>query len=177
MQPTYYERLTEAMTFLGREHSAVFVGQSVRAGGTGMTATLKGVPNEQKIEVPVFEDTQLGICTGLALDGYLPVCIFPRINFLLLAMSQLVLHLDAIPRFSSYWPKVIIRTMVATPRPLDPGAQHLGDYSDQIEQMLRRTMVLRLLWCRDIEQAYRRAAREKHSTIIVEYAAKYEDRE
>lgn len=172
---TYYDELTRAMTMLAVEHRAVFVGQSVIAGGTGMTATLKGVPDEQKIEVPVFEDTQLGMCTGLALDGALPVCIFPRINFLLLAISQLVLHLDWLNRATGYKPKMIIRTMVATDQPLNPGHQHLGDYSAALADMLHRIRVWPLMDSREIVAAYQRAANDERPTILVEHAELYGD--
>ncbi len=172
---SYYDELNRAMTMLAMEHRAIFIGQSVVAGGTGMTATLDQVPLEQRIELPVIEDAQLGLATGLALDGALPVCIYPRINFLLLAMSQLVLHLDGLPRFSRYRPKVIIRTMVATGNPLDPGPQHLGDYSWGIEEMLRMVRVVRLHDAQSIMPEYAKAAELEGSTLLVEYAELYRE--
>ena len=42
------------------------------------------------------EELQMGITTGLALNGSIPVSIFPRWNFLMLAMNQLINHLDKI---------------------------------------------------------------------------------
>lgn len=170
---TYYGELCRAMTMLATEHRAVFLGQSVVAGGTGMTATFADVPATQKIELPVMEDAQLGICTGLAIDGALPVCVYPRINFLLLAMSQLVLHLDWLGRATGYKPKVIIRTMVAHDQPLDPGQQHLGDYSDALADALRWVRVVRLSDPGLIVERYDWAAKQERPSIMIEYAALY----
>ena len=43
----------------------------------------------------------MGMTTGLALAGAVPVSIFPRWNFLLCAMSQLVNHLDKLQAMSN----------------------------------------------------------------------------
>ena len=47
----------------------------------------------KKIELPVFEDVQMGLSTGLALQGFIPITCYPRFDFLILAMNQLVNHL------------------------------------------------------------------------------------
>lgn len=171
---TYLDRLTEAMTALSRDPRTVFMGQAVAHPGTGMTRTFAGVPPGQLLELPVFEDAQLGMAVGLSLAGYLPVAVYPRINFLLLAMNQLVLHLDALPRYSAYRPRVIIRTAVAHDRPLDPGTQHLSDYSPAIQSMLRTVEVVRLTDGTKIIDAYDRALESETSTILVEYHELYE---
>ena len=41
-----------------------------------MTNTLKDVPRDRLIELPVFEEMQMGMTTGLALTGLVPVSIF-----------------------------------------------------------------------------------------------------
>ena len=155
---------------------AVFLGQAVACDGTAMRTTLAHLPPERLIEMPVAENMQLGMCTGISLAGGLPVCIFPRINFMLEAISQLVQHLDLLPIYShgGYQPRVIIRTAIATDDPLDPGQQHLGDYSREIESMLRRTYVARLWHAKDIVPAYKLALERKESTILVEYLERYD---
>jgi pyruvate/2-oxoglutarate/acetoin dehydrogenase E1 component len=172
---SYYDELKRAMTMLAVEHRAIFIGQSVVAGGTGMTATLADVPMVQKIEPPVIEDAQMGFATGMALDGALPVCLYPRINFLLLAMGQLILHLDCLPRISDYRPRVIIRTMIAADFPLNPGPQHLGDYSYGIEAMLQTVKVVRLEERAQIVPEYAKAAEREGSTLLIEYAQLYQE--
>ena len=37
---------------------------------------------------------QMGITIGMLMSGYVPISIYPRWNFLLLAINQLVNHLD-----------------------------------------------------------------------------------
>ncbi len=167
---TYLDNLTRAMTLLGSSPDAVFLGQAVVAPGTAMTPTFTGVPPERLVEFPVAEDAQLGVAIGLSLTGHHPVvAVYPRINFLLLAMNQLVLHLDAL----EYHPRVIIRTAVASSVPLDPGRQHLGDYSSVLEAALRTVVVERLTIPEQVLPAYRAALARPESTIVVEYAELY----
>ena len=170
---TYHQELCRAMSMLA-DAGAVFLGQAVACDGTAMRTTLKHLPAERLREMPVAENMQLGMCTGIALAGGLPVCIFPRINFMLEAISQLVQHLDLLPIYSDYRPRVIIRTAIATNTPLDPGPQHVGDYSHEIEALLRRTSVVRLWYAGDIVPAYKLALERKESTILVEYLEWYD---
>lgn len=161
------------MGILAEVPRSVFMGQAVLVPGTAMYNTLFMVPPRKRIELPVAEDMQLGLAIGASLNGDLPICIYPRINFLLLAMSQLVLHLDKIPLFSEYMPKVIIRTAVATSKPLDPGPQHLGDFSDAIADMLETINVVRLLRSDRIVPVYQEAIESKKSTLLIEYSEMY----
>lgn len=181
---TYRDALTAAMETLSLNPRAVFLGQSIRDGGTAMTTTFAGVPRDRLIELPVFENTQLGMATGMALAGDLPVCVFPRINFLLCAIDQLVLHINALPRYSAYRPKVIIRTAIATPEPLDPGPQHLGNYCIALGELLNvsrdwssfsnEIRVVKLNNVKDIEMGYRWAMERELSTILVERTELYD---
>jgi len=171
----YFDALCEAMAMLSQQPRAVFMGQSVSYPGTAMFQTLKDVPMEKRLELPVFEDTQLGMATGMALVGDLPICIFPRVNFLLCAINQLVNHLDKLPLYShgGYNPKVLIRTAVATDKPLDPGVQHLGNYTEAIHRMLNKVEVFDL-WEEDwIVPAYRYAMKSSGSFLLVEHTELY----
>lgn len=156
------------MSLVAAHPKAMFIGQAVSCAGTAMRRTLEHIPPEKLLEFPVAEDCQLGFCTGLALGGFLPVCIFPRWNFLLLAASQLILHLDKIPLYSAYRPRVIIRTAVATRDPLDPGPQHLGDFSAAYRLMLDTVRVVRLQTAADVVPYYREAMERDGSTLLVE---------
>ena len=124
------------MTFLGQHPDTIFLGQSVTYPGTAMYDTLSDVSIDKRIEMVVAEDLQMGITNGLALDGKIPVSIFPRWNFFLLATNQLVNHLDKIPMFSDYKTKVIIRVGIGSERPLHPQYQHIGDYTNAFRLML-----------------------------------------
>jgi pyruvate/2-oxoglutarate/acetoin dehydrogenase E1 component len=171
---TYRDELRAAMRWLGEQPRSIFIGQSVAYPGTGMSETFADVPREKMLELPVFEDCQLGMSIGLSLAGELPVSVFPRWQFLLVAASQLVLHLDAIPRYSTYKPRVIVRTASATPMPLDAGPQHTGDYSDAFRLMLHAVEIVQLRYAHEIMPVYRTAAECEGSTIIVEYPELYD---
>jgi len=105
----YFEELKRSMEWLADHEDSIFLGQAVAVPGTAMSNTLKDVQSNKLIELPVVEEMQMGMTIGLALDGYVPVSIYPRWNFLLLAMNQLVNHLDRMPQISNnrYRPKAI----------------------------------------------------------------------
>jgi pyruvate/2-oxoglutarate/acetoin dehydrogenase E1 component len=163
----YKDELSRAMEMLAEDDRVVFLGQGCRDPGTFMSTTLEGVAPEKKIELPVAENMQLGMSTGMALDGRIPVSIFPRYQFLLSAMDQLVNHVDVMQ------PHVIIRVGVGSTVPLDPGPQHKGDLTQAFRMMLRHTPVLLLKDARDIVPAYRYALGRAGPTVIAEIADNY----
>lgn len=171
----YARELRRSMAWLGEKEDTVFLGQSVAAAGTAMYGTLDDVAMTKRIELPVMEDAQLGMSTGMALAGLVPISCFPRWNFLLLATNQLVLHLDKLPIYSPYRPKVIIRTAVASRTPLDPQAQHYGNFTDPFRQMLKTVEVIELLGAHQIFDAYRKAYErdDGRSTLLVEHTSRY----
>ena len=172
----YISELTRAMTMLAEHHNAIFLGQSILAGGTAMHQTFGGVLREKCVEFPVAEDMQMGLAIGIALAGGFPITVFPRVNFLLLAVNQLVNHLDKLPLYSPYRPKVIIRTAVATPTTLDPGPQHLGDYTPALRLMLKTVEVVELNRAKDIVEQYHWAMHrtDNVSTLLVEKMELYD---
>ncbi len=167
MTDAYFNELCAAMKLLA-DDGYIFIGQAVGCKGTLMADTLADIPIEQRIELPVFENTQAGMATGIAMAGGKVCSIYPRINFMLEAIPQLVQHLDKIPLFSDWKPKVIIRTAIATPVPLDAGPQHLGDYTDAVAAMLSTVKVVKLLDFRKIQSEYQAAMERNVSTILVE---------
>lgn len=172
---SYFDALCNAMEMLADNPKTIFMGQAVKYPGTAMYRTLAKVPDTQKLELPVAEDMQLGMAIGMSLNGYIPICIYPRWNFLLLAMNQLVLHLDKLPIYSRYKPKVIIRTAVATREPMDPGPQHLGDFTHAFKDILKTVCVsrFRLQENSAIIPAYQRALQDDNSWLMVEYLENY----
>jgi len=162
---SYLDKLTEAMTWLGKQSETIFLGQSISFPGNTMYKTLCDVVAEKKIELPVMEDCQLGMSIGLALAGKIPISIFPRLDFMMCCMNQLVNHLDKMDT------RVIIRTGVGATKPLYPGRQHCGDYP--IEAMLQCVDVIRLSYEYEIIPSYQRAFKANRSTILIEYGDKY----
>jgi len=167
---TYKDKIIEAMKWLGEQENTIFLGQSVKWPGTGLYHTIKDIPDEKKIELPVAEDMQMGMSTGLALGGYTPISIYPRFDFLILACNQLVNHLDKMDEMSDgqFKPKVIIRTAVGSQKPLFPGPQHMQDHTIALDCMLENVNVIRLEKDVDILEAYQDAYNSEGSTILVE---------
>jgi pyruvate dehydrogenase E1 component beta subunit len=164
----FNEAVNAAMRKLAAQPNALFVGQSVEYDGAAMHASLDGVPMRQRLEMPVAEDFQVGFCIGLALKGMLPICMFPRFDFVLLAANQLVNHLDKLPRFGWYH-KVIIRTVVGQKTPLDAGPQHTQDHTAAFSLMLKSVDVARVSTPAQVEEAYDLAIRSPRSMLIVEH--------
>ena len=88
----YFDELISTMNWLSENENTIFIGQAVEYPGTAMFNTLKDINPQKRIELPVFEDTQMGMSLGLALKGYKVISIYPRWNFLLCATNQLVNH-------------------------------------------------------------------------------------
>jgi pyruvate/2-oxoglutarate/acetoin dehydrogenase E1 component len=174
---TYKELLTEAMDTIALKEGSVFCGQAVAVEGTALRGTLLNIPQNKLIEFPVDEDFQMGFCIGLAYSGLLPVCIFPRWNFLLAATNQIVNYLDKLKDLSklSTPPKVIIRTAIGSKVPLNPGVQHIGDYTHQFKSLLNNVAVIRLDSKSQIKSEYEKAVDRNDgvSTILVEHTDLY----
>jgi pyruvate/2-oxoglutarate/acetoin dehydrogenase E1 component len=173
----YQSELKAAMEMLAAEPSTLFLGQAVDYPGTAMTTTLENVPKEKLLEMPVEEDLQMGASIGLALTGKLPISIFPRWNFLLLATNQIVNHLDKLSELTQLLtpPKVIIRTGIGSINPLDPGPQHKGDYTEAFKLLCDKINVIRLDNAEMILPTYEHALKRDDgvSSLIVEWSDKY----
>lgn len=176
----YFDELKRAMEFLGQQQNTIFLGQAVAYPGTAMSNTLKSVPQEKLLEMPVAEELQMGITVGLAVTGCVPISIYPRWNFVLLAINQLVNHLDKLPDYShrEYVPKAIIRTGIGSIRPLNPQLQHVGDYSAAIQSMMTNVEVIKLEEPENIFPAYKKAYErvDGKSTVLVEYGDYYNEK-
>jgi len=174
----YFDELKRSMDYLATNPDTLFIGQAVEYAGTAMTNTLKDVPSDKKLELPVCEDLQAGITNGLALAGKIPVSIYPRWNFFLLATNQVVNHLDKIPFISSYKTKVIIRTGIGSVRPIHPQHQHVGDFTEAFKLMLSNVEVIRLDEPEDIFPAYEKALNrtDGKSTMLVEWGDYYSEK-
>jgi pyruvate/2-oxoglutarate/acetoin dehydrogenase E1 component len=176
----YFDELKKSMEYLGQQPDTMFLGQAVEYKGTAMTNTLKNIPRGKLLEMPVNEEMQMGITNGLSLNDTVPISIYPRWNFLLLAVNQLVNHLDkfSIYTHGEFSPKVIIRTSIGSTRPLNPQVQHTGDFTDVFKKMLNTVEVIRLDEPEDIFPAYQKAYSRKDgkSTILVEWGDYYNEK-
>ena len=165
------------MEWLANDDRTLFIGQSVSYSGNSIFNTLKTIPEQKKLEVPVFEEVQMGLSTGLALEGFVPITCYPRFDFLLLAVNQLVNHLDKFPTMTDgkIVPKVIVRTSVGAKTPLDGGIQHTQDHTDAFKLLLDHVEVIRLDDKEQIFPAYEKALMREDgkSTLIIEHGEYY----
>lgn len=176
----YFEELKKSMEFLSENSKSIFIGQAVEVPGTAMSNTLKNIDKDKLIELPVAEEMQMGITVGLALNGNIPISIFPRWNFLLYAINQLVNHLDKVNIMSNngFKAKAIIRTGIGSQKPLHPQYQHIGDFTEAIKKMCTTIDVIKLNEPEDIFPSYKKALIRKDgkSTLLVEYGDYYNEK-
>lgn len=161
------EELKKSMEWLAAQPGVLFLGQSVGVPGTKMSDSLADIDPAKRLEMPVAEELQLGMSLGLSLQGYVPVSVFPRWNFLLCAANQLVNHLDKLEEFSGYRPKVIIRVASGRFSPLNAGPQHTGDLSEAFWHLLRNIPVVAVT-AENAFAEYRAAFGRRGSSILVE---------
>ena len=175
----YMDEITRAMEYLGSQDDTIFMGQSVEVAGTAMRNSLLNVNPKRLLELPVEEDFQMGLSIGMALNGTVPISIFPRWNFLLLATNQIINHLDKLKDLTQTETpgKVIIRTGIGSENPLHPGPQHTGDFTAAFKLMCQRINVIRLdsadLIFDEYQKAYERT--DGVSTLLIEWSDKYND--
>ena len=168
------------MEWLAAKDNTVFIGQSVKYSGNAIFNTLKTIPEQKKIEVPVIEDLQMGLSTGMALEGFVPITCYPRFDFLILACNQLVNHLDKINFMSKgkMKPRVIIRTSIGAKKPLDGGVQHTQNHTEAFKHLLTDIEVVLLNETNEIFPAFTHAyeREDSKSTLIIEWGEYYNEK-
>ena len=173
------DELTRSMEYLGKFDNTIFIGQSVEVAGTAMRNTLLNIDDNKLVEMPVDEDFQMGLATGMALTGLIPISIFPRWNFLLLATNQIVNHLDKLKEITQNKNpgKVIIRTGIGSVIPLHPGPQHTGDFTEAFKLMCPNLNIVRLDKTSVIFDEYQKAYERSDgiSSLLIEWSDKYND--
>ena len=180
MKKKYFDELKRAMNYLGAQKNTIFIGQAVEVPGTAMSNTLSQVPKKKLLELPVAEEMQMGMTLGLAMDGNIPISIFPRWNFLLYGINQLINHIDKynvmVGRENDI--KAIIRTGIGSQRPLHPQHQHIGDFTESIRKMCTTIDIIKLIEPEDVFPAYEKAfnRNDGRNTIIVEYGDFYSEK-
>ena len=175
----YFSEIIRGTKYWSEHKDTLFLGQSIAYKGNVLFNTLEtaNVPMKKRLELPVMEEVQMGMSTGLAIEGFIPISLFPRFDFLLCAMNQMITHLDKLPLMScgDIRPKIIIKTLVGSIKPLHPGHQHCGDYTDGISNMVDNIEVIKLIQSENIFPTYVKALdrNDGRSTLIVEMADLY----
>ena len=173
----YKDELIRSMEWLSEKDDTIFLGQACKVSGHAISSTLEKVADDKRIELPVFEETQLGISTGMALEGFVPITMYPRFDFFILSCNQLVNHLDKMRDMSKgdMTPRVIIRVSVGSKNPIDAGPQHTQDHTDAFRKMLTDVNVVQLIEPEDIFPAFKEAyeREDSKSTLMIEYGEYY----
>lgn len=167
---TYLEEIQKSMNKLGEE-GYIFIGQNLIWGGTSMYHTVKHLPIEQRIEIPVFEDIQAGMSIGMTLEGMKICSVYPRWDFMLLAMNEIVNHADKIKLMSDgqfTLKGLIFRVAVGSVKPMFPGEQHCGDYTEALKLMCKDIRVVKLSKVEQIFPEYLKAMESDVPTVLVE---------
>ena len=166
---SYKDALIRANTVLAADPKVRFIGYGLQKGRA--LGTLKNVPDQQIIEMPVAENLMLGMAIGLSLTGLRPVVFIERMDFLMNCMDALVNHLDKIKGISKgeFDPAVIIRCIVGNvKKPLYTGATHTQDFSNALRDMID-IPVYQLLTESMVNKGYELLDARKESAILVEY--------
>lgn len=171
----YKNALINSMTELGKKDDTIFIGQQLKWYGNPMSSTIINVPVEKLIEMPVIEESQMGISLGLAMTGKFVITFYPRWDFLICATNQLINHVDKIiPMSQSKWiPNMIIRVGKGSDKPLDPGFQHKGNYINEFKSMLKYINVYELNDYSSIENIYLDCYKSGGINMIIEYPELY----
>lgn len=169
---SYKQQLVDANVFLSTSKAVRFIGYGLMKGRA--LGTLKSVPDEQIIEMPVAENLMIGFAIGMSLNRYKPVVFIERMDFIHNAMDAIVNHLDKMRTISrnEFAPAVIIRCVVGNRnKALYTGVTHIQDHSEGIRRMVGFP-VIQLTSAEQIIPAYRTAFDNLDkgvSTVLVEY--------
>ena len=174
MEPTEYKiALTTAMTTLAKLDETIFIGQQIVYAGNPMSTTLGEVPKEKMIEVPVMEETQMGMTLGLAITGKTVISFYPRWDFLISAANQLINHVDKYELMTGKKVNILIRVGKGADVPLDPGHQHKANYIEEFKTMCPNIEVHDLKTWQDVELSYNYVIKEGGIHILAEYPELY----
>ena len=166
------------MEWLGEKDDTIFLGQSVKYSGNAIFNTLSTLNDSMKIETPVFEEVQMGMSTGMAMDGLDPKSCFPRFDLLMRCMDSLVNHLDKMQVMTenTFRPKVIMRTSIGSTNPLNGGVQHTQDYTKVFKDILTEVDVILLNEPEEIFPTFQNAYENDGSSLIIEWGDYYNEK-
>ena len=176
----YFDELKRTMEWVAQQPKTLFVGQTVAGPGTFMFQTLRDVSPDKTLEMPINESFQMQFTLGLALAGYIPISVYPRQNFLLIATADMANMLDKMPAISSkeLLPRVIIRVATGPDAPVHPGHQHVGNYAEAFRKMFHWIEVVELNEPAEIFPAYKLALerQDSKSTLLIEHGNYYQQK-
>ncbi len=169
----YKDALSNVMEVLAQKEDTIFIGQQIVYAGNPMSTTLNGVPKEKMVELPVMEETQMGMSLGIAMTGKTVITFYPRWDFIICAANQLINHIDKYELMTGQKANIIIRLGKGSDKPLDPGHQHKGNYFEEFKSMCKNIEFHDLKTPLDIYTSYEYAIAEGGVHCLVEYPELY----
>lgn len=164
----YKDIIKNSMNELANDKDVIFIGYNLKHGSQGY-GTLKEVSESRILETPVAENLMAGLATGIAIGGFKPVLIFERHDFMLNALDSLVNYLDKLPVLSNkqYNAPMIIRAIIGSETPINPGPQHFQDFSDFFKKTFNFPIYSPKSGS-ELESAYNHAKKFKEPCMIIE---------
>lgn len=175
LQLSYKDLLKKYMEIISEKNESIFVGQQIIYYGNPMSKTVIDIPKEKMIEVPVMEETQMGMSLGLAMQGKYVVTFYPRWDFLISAANQLINHVDKFKLMTGKDINMIIRVGKGSDKPLDPGHQHKANYINEFKKLCPNIKFYNLKNKRNVNISYKNAILNGGINILVEYPELYND--
>lgn len=172
---TYLQAIKEQCERYAKENNGIFIGYNT-VFGSRMYGTLSDVPAHNCIESPVAENLMVGMAVGMALEGYRPVVCFERHDFLLLGLDALVNHIDKLPWLSGDQFKlpIIIRAIVGSKSPINPGPMHCQDYTLALVASLKHTKIFLASSKENMNRAWSQVGKtDSGAVVIIEYKDDY----
>jgi len=169
----YKDSLINAMTYLGNKDDTIFIGQQIVYAGNPMSTTLGNVTKDKMIEVPVMEETQMGMSLGLSMTGKTVITFYPRWDFLVSSTNQLVNHVDKYTLMTGKKANILIRLGKGSDKPLDPGHQHKGNYINEFKSLCPNIKFHDLINYTSIVDSYISAYEEGGVHVLIEYPELY----
>jgi len=169
----YKDRVSEAMTWIGKEDGSVFLGEGLINAGR-IYNTLGKVSTKRCIEFPICENLIAGSAIGLALYGLRPIIVFQRMDFMLIASDAIINHIALMPQMSGgqITLPIVIRAIIGSrDSKFDVGPQHNHDFTYIFEPYVR---TIRLDSKSDIVNEYKEAFKLDEPVLVVEDRDLYE---
>ena len=155
----YKGSLINAMTYLGNKDNTIFIGQQIVYAGNPMSTTLINVSKDKMIEVPVMEETQMGMSLGMAMTGKTVISFYPRWDFIVSAANQLINHVDKYELMTGKKANILIR--------------HKGNYINEFKSLCPNITFHDLKDHSIIENKYKEAYIQGGVHVLVEYSELY----
>ena len=169
----YKEAIHKAMVKLSEDERVVFIGQGLVSDDDPFYGTLSDIPKSKMLEMPCAEILSTGVAIGLALTGWIPVLLFQRMDFMLLAADQIINHAAMFPILSGGNVKIpmIIRACIGSQsEKFEVGIQHNKDFSKLFEPYMN----VHYYGGHEINDAHAFDI-PSEMTMIIEYKDKYND--